>query len=79
VSPYVEVYEIVKAVPIVSGATAWTDEGTGSTYNIVFNEGLWMPDRVTASLIKPSQLRAYGITVQDNPFAGLMSNKGDLF
>jgi hypothetical protein len=32
VSPYTEVYENVKAVPIVSGATAWTDERTGSTY-----------------------------------------------
>jgi hypothetical protein len=29
VSPYTEVYESVKVVPIVSGATAWTDEETG--------------------------------------------------
>jgi hypothetical protein len=29
-----------------------------------------MPDTVTSSLINPNQLRAYGITVQDNPFAG---------
>jgi hypothetical protein len=79
VSPYTEVYESVKAVPIVSGATAWTDEGTGSTYNLVINEGLCMPDTVTASLINLNQLRAYGITVQDNPFAGPMSisNGGD--
>jgi hypothetical protein len=32
VSPYTEVHESVKAVPIVSGATAWKDEGTGLTY-----------------------------------------------
>jgi hypothetical protein len=70
VSPYSEVYESVKADPIVSGATAWTDERTGLTYILVVNEALWMPDTVTSNLIKPNQLRAYGITVQDNPFAG---------
>jgi hypothetical protein len=69
VSPYSEVYESVKAVPIVSGAMAWTDKRTGSTYILVVNEALWMPDTVTASLINPNQLRAFGITVQDNPFA----------
>jgi hypothetical protein len=72
VSPYTEVYESVKAVPIVSGATAWTDERTRLTYILVVNEALWMPDTVTSSLINPNQLRAYGITVQDNPFAGPM-------
>jgi hypothetical protein len=79
VSPYSEVYESVKAVPIVSGATAWTDERTGSLYIIVVNEGLWMPDTATSSLINPNQLRAYGITVHDNPFAGPMniSNGGE--
>jgi hypothetical protein len=79
VSPYSEVYESVKAVPIVSGATAWTDERTGLTYILVVNEALWMPDTVTSSLINPNQLRAYGITVQDNPFAGPMyiSNEGE--
>ena len=79
VSPYTEVYESVKAVPIVSCATAWTDKETGLTYILVFNECLWMPDMVTASLINPNQLRAHGITVQDNPFAGSMfiSNERD--
>jgi hypothetical protein len=79
VSPYTEVYESVKAVPIVSGATAWTDERTGLTYILVVNKALWMPDTVTSSLINPNQLRAYGITVQDNPFAGAMyiSNEGE--
>jgi hypothetical protein len=36
-------------------------------------------DTVTSSLINPNQLRAYGITVQDNPLAGPMyiSNEED--
>jgi hypothetical protein len=71
-SPYTEVYESVKAVPIVPGATVWTDERTGSTYTLVVNEGLRMPDTVTASLIDTNKLRAYGITVQGSPFAGPM-------
>jgi hypothetical protein len=79
VSPYSEVDESVKAVPIVSGATAWTDERTGLTYILVVNEALWMLDTVTSSLINPNQLRAYGITVQDNPIVGPMyiSNEGE--
>jgi hypothetical protein len=38
-----------------------------------------MRDTVTASQINPNQLRAYGLTVQDNPFAGPMfiRNEGD--
>ena len=79
VSPYTDVYESVKAVPIVSGALAWTDEETGLDYILVISEGLWMPDMVKASLINPNQLRAHGVTVQDNPFAGSMfiSNESD--
>jgi hypothetical protein len=72
VSPYTEVYESVKVVPIVSGATAWTDEETGSTYILVVNEGLWMPSTVKAGLINPNQLRAHGTEVQDNHFGGTM-------
>jgi hypothetical protein len=38
-----------------------------------------MPDTVTSILINPNQLRAYGITVQDSPFADPMyiSNEGE--
>jgi hypothetical protein len=67
VSLYTEVYESVKAVPIVSGATAWTNVETGLSYILAINEGLWMHDTVRASLINPNQLRAYGITVQTTP------------
>jgi hypothetical protein len=63
VSPYTENYESVKAVLIVSSVTAWTDEETRLTCILVINEGLWMPDTVTASLLNPNQLRAHGITV----------------
>jgi hypothetical protein len=40
VSPYSVEYESAKAVPIVSGATDWTDEGTGLTYIILQKENV---------------------------------------
>jgi hypothetical protein len=58
VSPHTEVYESVKVVPIVSGATAWTDEGTALTYILVINECLWMPDTVA----KPTSSSRHGGT-----------------
>ena len=68
VSPYSSEYESVKNVPIVSGATAWTDRQTGETYILIVHEALWMADRLSHSLINPNQLRAFGTLVQDNPF-----------
>jgi hypothetical protein len=32
-----------------------------------------MPDSLTHGLVNPNQLRAYGTTIQDNPFGGPMS------
>ena len=70
VLPYTDTYESVKGVPIVSAATAWTCQQSGQTYILVFHEGLWMGESMTNSLINPNQLRAFGCTVQDNPFSG---------
>ena len=70
VSPYTDAYEPIKSVPIVQAATAWTSLDSGETYILVFNEGLWMGDQLSHTLINPNQLRSFGITVQDNPFTG---------
>ena len=35
----------------------------------MFHEGLWMGDQMEHSLLNPNQLRYFGVTVQDNPFA----------
>lgn len=40
------------------------------SYILVFHEGLWMGESMPNSLINPNQLRAFGCTVQDNPFSG---------
>ena len=57
VSPYTDTYEYIKSVSIAKAGTAWTSPETGSTYILVFNEGLWMGDKMDHSLINPNQLR----------------------
>ena len=69
VSPYSDDYEAIKNVPVVCGATLWTDTVDNQEYILMFNESLWMGDSLTHSLINPSQLRAFGTDVQDNPFS----------
>ena len=58
----------IENVPIVSGATAWDDHTTGTTYILVLNEGLFYGSKLDHSLINPNQVRSYGIPFWDNPF-----------
>ena len=68
VSPYTDEYDAITDVPVVRGATLWTDQHTNNEYILVFNEALWMGDTLTHSLINPNQLCAFGTLVQDNPY-----------
>ena len=69
VSPYADTYQPIQNVPIVSGTTAVTNTTDGSTHILVFNEAIWiMGNILDHSLLNPNQLRAHGITVQDNPY-----------
>ena len=81
VSPYTDEYEVIKSVPIMTGATTWTDQDSGQTAILVFNEALWMGDQLENSLVNQNQLRYYGTTVQDNPFSDspmyIMSSDGE--
>lgn len=58
----------IENVPIVSGATAWDDHSTGTTYILIVNEGLFYGAKLDHSLINPNQVRSYGIPFWDNPF-----------
>jgi hypothetical protein len=69
VSPYTDAYEAIKSVPIVQAGTAYDNPETGETFILVFNEAIWMGDKMDHTLVNPNQLRSYGITVQDNPFS----------
>ena len=55
-------------VPIVTGATAWTDKMDNTTYILVFNESLYYGTTLNHSLINPNQLRHNGVDFWDNPF-----------
>ena len=68
VSPYSSQYEAVQNVPVVTGATVWTNAADGTAYLLIFHESLWMGDKLDYTLVNPNQLRAYGVSVQDNPF-----------
>ena len=70
VIPYTDQYKAVAGVPIVTGATAYTDQDSGETIILVINEALYMPTVMPDSLLNPNQLRAYGTVVQDNPYSG---------
>jgi hypothetical protein len=52
----------------VQAATAYDNRDTGETTILILNEAIWMGDQMEHALINPNQLRAYRITVQDNPF-----------
>ena len=69
VSPYMDTYAAIKGVPIIMDATSRTSQqSTGETTILIFNEALWMGEVMEHSLLNRNQLRSYGIRVQDNPF-----------
>ena len=68
VSPYSSQYKAIRNVPVVTGATVWTNAADGTAYLLIFHESLWMGDKLDHTLVNPNQLRAYGVNVQDNPF-----------
>ena len=63
----------IENVPIVSGATAYDDPTSGTTYILVFHESLYYGERLDHTLVNPNQLRAYGIPFWDNPYDPLRS------
>ena len=71
VYPYDKSYAPAKNIPIVTGATAWTDPDSNETFILVFNESLYYGSTLPHSLINPNQLRYSGVTVQDNPWSDI--------
>ena len=69
VMPYSDTYDAITDIPVVTGATLWTSPHDGDEFLLIFNEALWMGDTLQHTLVNPNQLRAYGTTVQDNPFS----------
>ena len=68
VSLYSSEYEAVWNIPVVTGTMVWTNPTDGTAYLLVFHESLWIGDKLDHTLVNPNQLRAYGISIQVNPF-----------
>jgi hypothetical protein len=66
VSPFTDEYQLMTDVPIVLAATAWTDEESGETVILWFNQILWYSNKLDHSLIKPNQLCHNGVSVCDD-------------
>jgi hypothetical protein len=45
------------AIPVVSAATVWYDPSSKKEYCLVFHEALWFGDKLTQSLLNPTQMR----------------------
>jgi hypothetical protein len=58
----------IENVSIVTGATAYDDPVTATTYILVFHESLYHGTKLDHSLINPNQIRSFGIPLWDNPF-----------
>ena len=69
VSPYEDEYSLIQNIPVITGATVWTNPQDGTSIILVFNDALWMGDRLDHTLVNPNQMHAYGIDIQDNPFS----------
>ena len=67
VTPYTADYQPILNVPIVNAATAYTNESTGETIILYFNQVLWYGKKMKMSLINPNQVRHFGVTVSDDP------------
>ena len=67
VTPFTSEYNALKGIPIVSAATAYDCPTDGETYLLIFNECLFLGERLPVSLLCPNQLRAFGLSVCDTP------------
>ena len=82
VSPFSKEYEPLANVPVAKCATVYTCDSTGATVLLVADQVLWFGDQMSNSLINPHQLRAYGLSVCDDPWdpnRALGIETGDVF
>ena len=68
VTPNLNSYKPILEIPIAQCCTIWTDQTDSTEYLLVGDEMLWFGTLLPHSLINPNQLRAYSLTVNDEPF-----------
>jgi len=52
---------------IVNALTAFTDQNTGETIRLHFNQVLWYGKKLKMSLTNPNQLHYFGLVISDDP------------
>ena len=67
VSPFLNTYAPLQEIPVARCCTVWTDD-EGKEYLLVGDEMLWFGTALENSLMNPNQIRAYGISINDDPF-----------
>ena len=67
VSPFLNTYAPLQETQMERCCTVWTDEKV-KEYILVDDEMLWFGTALQNSLIKPNQIRDYGILINDDPF-----------
>ena len=68
-TPYNDAYKTIKAVPIIQASTAYNNTDIKETKIIILNEAICMGEIMDYKIVKPNQLRAQGMKLQDNHFA----------
>jgi hypothetical protein len=66
VTPFLDSYELEKEVMVARCGTVWMSPNTGHEYLLVSDQMLWFGSQMDHSLIKPNQIREYGIPMCDN-------------
>jgi len=66
VAPFLSDLPNQEGIPICSGATAF-ENADGCTYILIINEALRFGYRMKNSLINPNQIRAFGVSLCDDP------------
>ena len=67
VSQLLNTYAPVQDIPVARCCTVWTD-GKGKEYLLLGDEMLWFGTALENSLINLNQIRAYGLSINDDPY-----------
>jgi hypothetical protein len=67
VTPYSADFQPLTNIPVVNASTVFTDDVTGETVILRFNQVIWYGSRLDMSLINPNQIRHSGLVVSDDP------------
>ena len=67
VSPFLKTYAPVPDIPVARCCTVWMYD-KGKQYLLVGDKILWFGTALDNSLINPNQIRAYSLSINDDPF-----------